>query len=337
MFNNIPDNNLILSQYATITSSSSLKRSNPSVNVNHPSSCLQNHQQTSQNSSHHQCSKCDKYFATNHYLKVHEKSAHSTEKPFQCHICGRKFSQRPGFTYHMRSVHTGEKRYSCRICGKSFIQLGTIKRHVETHQEVKAALMAMTASNAALTGLANTGSNGYNNSIDATLESFICKLNCTSDAVLLDTNRQELAKLKTQQIKIDHNNLEPGQIPNNFVQQMMMGPSQLGNSTTIADPSQNLSPKRAKTQQTQQNATTQPMTNYVLQKISTTTTDQSEQEEMSSDNININSESSSSSESMFVDIESIDLDHVKKFKVACSRRNSDVSQFSISTNEFMDF
>ena len=331
MFNNIPDNNLILSQYATITSS--LKRSNPSVNVNRSSNCLQNHQQTSQTSSHHhQCSKCDKYFATNHYLKVHEKSAHSTEKPFQCHICGRKFSQRPGFTYHMRSVHTGEKRYSCRICGKSFIQLGTIKRHVETHQEVKAALMAM---NTTL-----TGSNGYNNSTDAILESFICKLNCTSDAVLLDTNRQELAKLKTQQIQIDHNNLEPGQIPNNFVQQMMMtGSSQLGNSTTIADPAQNLSQKRAKTQQqTQPNATTdQPMTNYVLRKISTTTTDQSEQEETSSDNININSSSSSSSESMFVDIESIDLDHVKKFKVACSRRNSDVSQFSISTSEFMDF
>ena len=327
MFNNIPDNNLILSQYATITSS--LKRSNPSasVNVNHHSSCLQNHQQTSQ-TSHHQCSKCDKYFATNHYLKVHEKSAHSTEKPFQCHICGRKFSQRPGFTYHMRSVHTGEKRYSCRICGKSFIQLGTIKRHVETHQEVKAALMSMTASNAAF-----AGSNVYNNSSDAILESFICKLNCTSDAVLLDTNRQELAKLKTQQIQIDHNNLEPGQIPNNFVQQMMMGSSQLGNSTTIADPSENLSPKQAKTQQS---ATTQPMTNYVLQKISTTTTDQSEQEETSSENININS-ASSSSESMFVDIESIDLDHVKKFKVACSRRNSDVSQFSISTNEFIDF
>ena len=239
MFNNIPDNNLILSQYATITSS--LKRSNPSVNVNHSSNCLQNHQQSPQTSHHHQCSKCDKYFATNHYLKVHEKSAHSTEKPFQCHICGRKFSQRPGFTYHMRSVHTGEKRYSCRICGKSFIQLGTIKRHVETHQEVKTALMSMNTT--------ITGSNGYNNSTDAILESFICKLNCTSDAVLLDTNRQELAKLKTQQIQIDHNNLEPGQIPNNFVQQMMMGSSQLGNSTTIVDPSQNLSPKRAKTQQ----------------------------------------------------------------------------------------
>lgn len=49
-----------------------------------------------------------------------------------CPICGRKFAQRPGYTYHMRT-HSGDKRYQCKVCEKSFIQIGTIKRHCETH------------------------------------------------------------------------------------------------------------------------------------------------------------------------------------------------------------
>lgn len=143
----------------------------------------------------HKCHDCNKYFATQSYLQTHQR-LHQNEKSFQCHLCGRKFSQRPGFTYHMRSVHTDEKRYGCKICGKTFIQLGTVKRHVETHPESKIAI----------------GS--------SCIESFIKKLDCTSDADLLKHNNQQLRILKQNDNNfIDANVLEPGQIPNQFIDQ----------------------------------------------------------------------------------------------------------------------
>ena len=30
-------------------------------------------------------------------------------------------------------IYLGDKRYKCKICEKQFIQIGTIKRHCETH------------------------------------------------------------------------------------------------------------------------------------------------------------------------------------------------------------
>ena len=142
----------------------------------------------------HKCHECGKHFATNNYLETH-KRLHTGDRPFQCHVCGRKFSQRPGFTYHMRSVHTGEKRYSCTLCGKKFIQLGTVKRHVETHPEAKVAL-------------------------GGSLDRFVKKLECTSDSDLLKFNQGQLDLMKSSNKEFfDNNVLEPGQIPNQFVYQ----------------------------------------------------------------------------------------------------------------------
>jgi len=39
------------------------------------------------------------------------------------------------FTYVLfQNQFSDDKRYQCRICDKRFIQIGTIKRHCETHE-----------------------------------------------------------------------------------------------------------------------------------------------------------------------------------------------------------
>lgn len=82
----------------------------------------------------------------------------------------KKKSKKKNYFYflfhHMRSAHTGEKRYECKICNKKFIQLGTIKRHIETHST-------------------------------SNPDDHVARLNCTSDSELLKTNEEQLKKAKS--------------------------------------------------------------------------------------------------------------------------------------------
>ena len=102
------------------------------------------------------CKKCNKRFASMHYLKIHvcidskgqphqnikKKKAignhnglsntNTGKKPYQCIHCNKVFNMLHHLTTHLRT-HTGEKPYQCTQCNKAFNQLGYLTTHLGTH------------------------------------------------------------------------------------------------------------------------------------------------------------------------------------------------------------
>lgn len=55
------------------------------------------------------------------------------EKNSQCPICGKLVK---GIQMHML-IHTGERRHKCSYCSKSFTQSGQLKRHINSHLNIR--------------------------------------------------------------------------------------------------------------------------------------------------------------------------------------------------------
>lgn len=63
-----------------------------------------------------------------------EKSRKSYKgKNSQCPICGKLVK---GIQMHML-IHTGERRHKCSYCSKSFTQSGQLKRHINSHLNIR--------------------------------------------------------------------------------------------------------------------------------------------------------------------------------------------------------
>lgn len=54
-------------------------------------------------------------------------------KNSQCPICGKLVA---GIQMHML-IHTGERRHKCSYCSKSFTQSGQLKRHINSHLNIR--------------------------------------------------------------------------------------------------------------------------------------------------------------------------------------------------------
>lgn len=54
-------------------------------------------------------------------------------KNSQCPICGKLVK---GIQMHML-IHTGERRHKCSYCSKSFTQSGQLKRHINSHLNIR--------------------------------------------------------------------------------------------------------------------------------------------------------------------------------------------------------
>ena len=63
----------------------------------------------------HECTICEKSYATLSSLKNHIDISHEEKKDFQCGDCGRLFSKRSLLKSHFRNVHE-ETLPQCKVC-----------------------------------------------------------------------------------------------------------------------------------------------------------------------------------------------------------------------------
>mmetsp|Transcript_6247 Transcript_6247/g.7056 ORF Transcript_6247/g.7056 Transcript_6247/m.7056 type:complete len:161 (+) Transcript_6247:368-850(+) len=75
---------------------------------------------------------CLKVFANAYNLKRHQISSHiNASKPFKCSKCDKSFSLEQYLKEH-ETKHTGIKKYQCRYCPDRFRKTGSRINHIKT-------------------------------------------------------------------------------------------------------------------------------------------------------------------------------------------------------------
>ena len=92
---------------------------------------LQYHMRT--HNKPHQCTECDKSFATKNELASHVRM-HTDDRPFACAFCTKTFKRKSDCKRHTRT-HTGQKPFKCTDCGKSFICSSYLADHRSVHTD----------------------------------------------------------------------------------------------------------------------------------------------------------------------------------------------------------
>ncbi|KAL8604662.1 hypothetical protein ACOMHN_013442 [Nucella lapillus] len=82
------------------------------------------------------CDKCGHRFIDPKGLKSHQRSVHSSEKPFKCSHCPSAFARKYTLGVHMR-LHTGEKPFRCTECLQAFVQKPSLLLHLKSHHGQK--------------------------------------------------------------------------------------------------------------------------------------------------------------------------------------------------------
>ncbi|KAI5643320.1 zinc-finger double domain-containing protein [Phthorimaea operculella] len=76
------------------------------------------------------CKICGKELCNAKTLLIHERSAHTGERPAVCSVCGTSFYHEDYLNIHMR-LHTGEKPFKCPVCGQGYAQSCNMKSHIK--------------------------------------------------------------------------------------------------------------------------------------------------------------------------------------------------------------
>ena len=89
------------------------------------------------------CDMCEKCFATNHYLKEHQKlcvyhevkitlSSDSSKSQFLCSICSKIFARAEKLRTHIKENHVTNKMAACDVCCKEFRSKSRLNHHRRT-------------------------------------------------------------------------------------------------------------------------------------------------------------------------------------------------------------
>ncbi|CAH2090505.1 unnamed protein product [Euphydryas editha] len=81
----------------------------------------------------YKCSFCNKIYKCGKSVTVHERSAHTGQRPAVCSVCGSSFYHEDYLKEHMR-LHTGETPFKCPICGRGYAQRCNMKSHLRIHK-----------------------------------------------------------------------------------------------------------------------------------------------------------------------------------------------------------
>ncbi|XP_065284095.2 transcriptional regulator ovo-like isoform X2 [Dermacentor albipictus] len=92
-----------------------------------PSSAVESHDSSSNQSSGFSCGECGKTFGLQRLLNRHMK-CHSDVKRYLCTFCGKGFNDTFDLKRHTRT-HTGVRPYKCGMCDKSFTQRCSLESH----------------------------------------------------------------------------------------------------------------------------------------------------------------------------------------------------------------
>ena len=85
----------------------------------------------------HLCQICGKTFKSKFGLSLHIKNKHTFSFKHQCKLCDKGFNQTVQYRYHCSS-HFQVPLDKCSFCKTEFTSHGSLKRHLETGNNIKA-------------------------------------------------------------------------------------------------------------------------------------------------------------------------------------------------------
>ncbi|XP_037820678.1 zinc finger protein 43-like [Lucilia sericata] len=85
----------------------------------------------------YKCSKCDKTFRYNAWLKKHFNYKHSKEKPYECETCRHKFRSKQSLDNHQLVHATQRVKHTCQVCGRLYASNKSLKLHLRIHTQEK--------------------------------------------------------------------------------------------------------------------------------------------------------------------------------------------------------